>query len=132
MKKLFLFLLLAHSAITIAQSSQPKIKTQITPKRIIVTSEKISANDFDTLIKKTLELYKDRHGTQLIVKAPGHKTFNHKNPEIPVQPIAFKILYSKDSLNKLKPEPVKFHPQPQRLPATKDSLPAHPIRLTAQ
>lgn len=131
MNKLLIASLLLLTAFATAQSTEPrpKIKTQITPKRIIVTSEKISKSEFDTLVNQTLKLYKERDGLQLIVKAPGQKTFNHKNPEIPIQPIAFKILYSKDSLNKLKTRPIKLDDQPLKLPATKDSLTAEPIRF---
>jgi|GEM_PF-6946439 len=114
MKNFMLITFLAFSVLCHAQTNKPLIKTVITEKRIIVTSGKISDQDFETLINETLEQYEDKQGVQIIVKAPGHKTFNYKTPN-PYKPeyIAFKIINSNEKINaggtnELQPEPIKF------------------------
>jgi len=93
MKNYILITFLALTALCHAQNKKSPTKTVITEKKIIVTSGKISGEEFDTLINETVEHYKDRRGIQIIVKAPGHKTFNHKTPEADKpEAIAFRII----------------------------------------
>jgi len=114
MENFMLITFLAFTALCHAQTNKPSIKTVITEKRIIVTSGKTSDQDFDALINETLEQYKDRPGIQIIVKAPGHKTFNYKTPD-PYKPeyISFRVInptkkINAEGTNELQPEPIKF------------------------
>lgn len=114
MKNFILILFLALTALCHAQNKKSVPKTLITKNRIIITSGKISNEEFDTLINETVKQYKDRRGIQIIVKAHGRKTFNHKTPDADKpEPIAFRIISSNEKLNtgnknKLQPEPIKF------------------------
>ncbi|MHA3787009.1 hypothetical protein ACX0HA_02270 [Flavobacterium hauense] len=111
MKNLILITFMVLTALCHAQNKRSLPKTVITEKRIIVTSGKVSNEEFETLIDETLKQYKDRPGIQIIVKAPGHTTFNHKTPDADKpEPIAFRIIRSDEKLNinNLQPEPIKF------------------------
>ena len=112
-----------------AQNKKSPTKTVITEKRIIVTSGKISDKEFDKLINETVEHYKDRRGIQIIVKAPGHITFNHKTAEaVKPETIAFRIISQNEKLSdgstdKLQPEPIKFSTEKDIIQVeTQDSL----------
>ncbi|MDV6169343.1 hypothetical protein R1T16_12985 [Flavobacterium sp. DG1-102-2] len=128
MKNFMLITFLAFTALCHAQTNKPSIKTVITEKRIIITSGKTSDQDFDALINETVEQYKDRPGIQIIVKAPGHKTFNYKTKDaLKPEPIAFRIISSNEKLggnnNKLEPEPIKYVKEKNSLHTeTQDSI----------
>ena len=114
MKNFLLITFLTFTALCQAQNNKPLIKTVVTEKRIIVTSGKISYEEFDTLINETVKQYEDRRGIQIIVKAPGHKTFNHKLPDAAKpEAIAFRIIsldkkLSNGSSDELQQKPIKF------------------------
>lgn len=98
------------------KSSLPDAKTKIMPGRIVVTAGRVGKQDFELLIKHSLETHKDAHGSLIIVKAPGQQTFRHKIPALPKpEPIAFKILSQKGDSTKPSPQYVKFL-------TTKDSI----------
>lgn len=129
MKNLIFFTFLAFSIMCHAQNNKPACKTVITEKRIIVTSGKISDDEFDKLTNETLEKYKDKPGIQIIVKAPGHKTFNYKTKDaLKPEPIAFRIMNSNEKSevgnnNKLEPQPIKFVKEQDSLHTeTQDSI----------
>jgi len=129
MKNFILITFLAFTALCYSQSNKAATKTFITEKKIIVTSGKVSSAEFETLINETLTKYKDRPGIQIIVKASGHKTFNHKTPaELKPEPIAFRIISSDKKLKsgnavELQPETIRFTKETEAIDIkTQDSI----------
>lgn len=108
------------------KGKRPEPLTQIMPGRIVVTAGTISKDEFDELVKKTLEKHKDAHGSLIIVKAPRQQTFRHRIPALPKpEPIPFKVISKKVRDTVLTPETIKFKPTQDTLPTPKNVIIRH-------